>query len=214
VTDNLDNEVTMLDSNIHSFMQDMQDMGLNPQDLDANAPLLPPTLNLDQQQPSLHPLATQLPAHLSETEPQPSPSSSSSLPSPSTFTDPFSILQVPPPTSDDFDMYRFFDVDGPNDDDGVDADVDDWDPSTAFVDDVQVPPEPERRVSTPHVSSKKSGGGKKRKSDVALGEVQMEVTAPPALEPEPALSGQPPKRGGVKMKMNVTRRPAKRRKNH
>jgi hypothetical protein len=127
--DNLDKEVTMLDPSIHSFMQEMQDMGLDPPNLDGSAgALLPPMLDLDQQQQqhSLHPLATQLPAHLpqtqtqTQTEPQPSTSSSLPSPSPSTSTDPFSVLQVPPhPLAMTCDMYRFLDVDGPKDDDGV-----------------------------------------------------------------------------------------------
>lgn len=136
-------------------------------------------------------------------------------------------------TNDDFDdMYSFLNLGrdvGPEEDDsmgasadadvgaGAGAGVDAMDPSTAFLDDVQpqqVPPEPDtdrRVVSISAVSSKKTGNRGKRKSDVALGKVEMEVPSPPA--PEPALSA--PKRGGVKMNMNVTgtARPAKRRKN-
>jgi len=200
VTDDLDQEVNILDSSIHSFMQEMQNMGLDPQHLDVGAPMLP---MLDSNQPSLPLLNVPPPTHLSH-PPQPSPTSTS----PSSLPQMPSVPLCDPPNAhdNDFDeMYNFLNLgrdDVPEDAGG--------DPSTAFLDDMQVLPELDRRASASPVSSRQSIG--KRKSDVALSEVQMEVPAPPA--PEPAPSKQPPKRGGVKMNMNAsgTTRPAKRRK--
>jgi hypothetical protein len=198
-------------------------MGLDPRHLDASGGAMLDSLS-QQEDPSL-------PAHFSShPQPQNLNLNLNQVPSTSTTTDPSSLLQRPPsPVSDppitaddDFDMYSFLNLGrdgGPGDDGstgagigvgvgvGVGADVDHGDPSTAFLDDVQMPmpppelePQPERRMSVSPVSSKKSEGGRKRKSDAAqLGEVQMEVPAPAVV-----VGGQPPpKRGGVKMNMNV-----------
>lgn len=212
-TDILDKEVNLLGSSIHSFMQDMQEMGLDPRHLDPGASdsLSPMLDSLTQQQPSLQPLITQLPTHLSQSQPL------------STSTDHSSLLQVPsvpgsgPPTTpdDEFDMYSFLNLGRDNaleDGNGVGPDVNGGDLSTAFFDNVQLPPLQPERLSASPVSSGKSAGGNKRKSDVVLDEVQMEVPAP---TPEPAPTARPPKRGGVKMDMNVgtVTRSSKRKKN-
>jgi len=189
---------------IHSFMQDM---GLDPLQLDAGAGVsLPPMLDSSNQPPPLLSLNTQLPGHLPQSQ------------QPSASTDPSStLLQMPsvpmmhdaPATEDDFnDMYHFLNLghDG-SEEDNPDAGADCGDASTAFLDNVQVQPEPEPETKASPVDSKKFSG--KRKSDVALGEVRAQI---PVSEPAPT---GPPKRGGVKMNMNVggtASRPAKRRR--
>jgi hypothetical protein len=187
-------------------------MGLDPCHLDAGSGVMLDSLTA--QHPSL--------LHIPQPQPQ-SPSSTAPT------TDPSSLLQLPtvpisdPSTTaddDDFDMYSFLNLGrdtGPVIDDSTTgmggAGVDVGDSSTAFLDNIQIPqpesePAPDRRMSNSPAIAKKSGGGSKRKSDVAeLGEVHMEV---PASNPEPVASGQPPpKRGGVKMSLNVVKKPMK-----
>jgi hypothetical protein len=112
-------------------------------------------------------------------------------------------------TEDDFnDMYNFLNLGHDGSQEGNhDVGADGGDASTAFLDNMQVQPEPVPETRASPANSKKSGG--KRKSEAALGEVQAQI---PISEPPPT---GPPKRGGVKMNMNVggtPSRPVKRRK--
>jgi hypothetical protein len=112
-------------------------------------------------------------------------------------------------TEDDFnDMYNFLNLGHDGSQEGNhDVGADGGDASTAFLDNMQVQPEPVPETRASPTNTKKSGG--KRKSEAALGEVQAQI---PISEPAPT---GPPKRGGVKMNMNVggtPSRPVKRRK--